>query len=185
MIDLVNKTVAVIGNSSSMFTQRHGEEIDSHDFVIRMNRAAQFYEFNPSWEKSHGLQTDMWCVWRYDELEVDDMVVTPYVMQMAFWHGKYKDVKGRYNKKKDLYFYPEEHVLELQRVSGIRTPSTGLMVLDWLAYQRANSVDVYGFDWKKTPTWTDTERNLQDRFQHDFNKEETYCKTILSFYNYK
>jgi hypothetical protein len=47
------KTVALIGNAMSLFEKTYGEEIDSHDVVVRLNKAAMLYD-RMSAEKSHG-----------------------------------------------------------------------------------------------------------------------------------
>jgi hypothetical protein len=179
MINLPNR-VAVVGNAQSLFDKSYGKEIDAHDFVIRMNRAAQLYETKKEWNKSHGTKTDMWCVWRWDEYEAIDICLPEYVMTMAFWAETPPSVTGETYvqtvPKNGLMKYPEPFIQHLQRDSGIGNPSTGLMVLDWLSYTPDIEVNVYGFDWKETPTWSDSDRGINTYdFDHQFIKEKQYC----------
>ena len=62
-------TVAVVGNATSLFDKRYGQDIDSHDVVIRINRAAQFLNISKEYNRSHGIRTDIWCMWRHKEYE--------------------------------------------------------------------------------------------------------------------
>jgi hypothetical protein len=56
------KTIAVVGNSTSLFEQSFGAEIDSHDIVIRFNKPANFYcDFDVS--NTHGNKTNVWAFW--------------------------------------------------------------------------------------------------------------------------
>jgi hypothetical protein len=55
------KTVAVVGNSQSLFDSCYGSDIDSHDIVIRFNKAAPLLISNV--ENSHGSKFDLWAFW--------------------------------------------------------------------------------------------------------------------------
>jgi hypothetical protein len=55
------KSVAVVGNASSLFDQKHGSEIDSHDIVIRFNKAAPV--LIKDCEETHGSKFDVWAFW--------------------------------------------------------------------------------------------------------------------------
>lgn len=157
-------TVAVVSNSASLFDEKHGEEIDSHDCVIRMNRAAQLYEDHQGHESSHGARTDVWCMWRYREYE-NARVHEPYVKcQMGFWLDP--SVKHPIHNIVTRWFLPRIHP---------HTPSTGLMTLAWLSAMPCARVTAYGFDWKKTPTFTDVERKSEQRSLHNFDKEKELC----------
>lgn len=51
---LIDKSVAVVGNAQHLFERRYGTEIDSHDVVVRINRAAMLLS------KSHRKPQEPW-----------------------------------------------------------------------------------------------------------------------------
>ena len=164
---LTDKTVAVVGNALSLFSQSYGSEIDSHDVVIRMNRAAMLYtKFDA--ELTHGTKTTAWCVWRYNEYEKVELTEPPFVAQMAWWLEP--------PKKTHVHVIENHKLLDQTKPYW---PSTGLMVLEWLCRFNTQQVDVYGFDWKATPTFTHAE--CVNISAHDFEKEKELCYNYSNF----
>lgn len=172
MIDLKNKTIAVIGNAQYLFHRNYGGEIDNHDIIIRMNRAAMMYERFDS-QLTHGSRTDVWAMWRHREYENANIVEPDTVIQMASWIP---------TESPHVHLYDPVYLHNLQVKSKVKTPTTGLMVLDWISYSGFKSVSVYGFDWKETPTFTDPNRQSEQETLHDFNKEKLYCREYFSKY---
>ena len=156
-------SVAVVGNAQSLFETESGTEIDSHDVVIRMNRAAQLMDISPDYEPSHGTRTDIWCMWRHREYENVDIAEPNSVCQMMWWDET-----------------PESGVHQIHTgwFSGRMspwTPSTGMMTLAWLSTLPC-TVSVYGFDWKATPTYTDPHRQHDQTSIHNFELEREICE---------
>lgn len=67
---VTGKRVAVVGNAQSLNKTEYGEEIDSHDVVIRINNPANFYIGHPEFdgedydlEKAVGTKMDVWAMW--------------------------------------------------------------------------------------------------------------------------
>lgn len=169
--DLKNKSVAVIGNAQYLFDRNYGKEIDKHDIVIRMNRAAiltsHYYNYH-----THGSKTNLWAVWRYDEYEnMNTIRSVPQPIQMAFWYG---------SKNKNVIMYDINMLFSLINKLDHDHPTTGLMVLDMLSYNKVRNVSVYGFDWKETPTFTDLERKHDNNISHNFPKEKKLCEMYFS-----
>jgi hypothetical protein len=165
--DLKNKRIAVVGNAQYLFNRNYGKEIDMHDYIIRINRAAilcsNYYNYY-----THGSRTNFWAVWRYDEYEnIPISQKNVKIIQMAFWYG---------SKSKNILMYDLGMILRLIMRLNHKNPSTGLMVLDWLTYCNPASVSVYGFDWKKTPTFTDMNRIHDKNISHNFQKEKILCE---------
>ncbi len=162
-------SIAIVGNNTSLFDRQYGGEIDKHDFVARMNRAAilttKYFEY-----KSHGTRTDLWFMWRHKEYETLSFVRPPYCMQMAYWEEL---------DDESIHLYPSTRYLNLQHELG-SVPSTGLMVLDFLDSLEYEKISVYGYDWKATPTFTDIDRSIDNKLNasgslHDFAREKQYC----------
>jgi len=176
--DLKNKTVAVVGNAQSIMNNTFGKEIDSHDFVIRMNRAMNLYDINDQYTPHVGERTDMWVVWRLSEYNELNIKEPDYVMQMAFWTGLPTD-----RPEDSILYFPLDMIVGLIEKTDIKVPSTGMMLLEWLDHQDTRKVSVYGFDWKKTPTWTDMDRVVDERMGHEFQREKDWCLKYPFIFN--
>lgn len=170
MNNFKGKSVALVGNASSLFDRKYGSEIDSHDVVCRMNRAAmlytKFFEF-----LSHGNRTDVWFVWRLKEYEFAKQVKRP---------DKIIQISPAENTEETFIQFPEEkfneYVEELKAV-----PSTGFCSLMYLLQSGALSVTLYGFDWKKTPTFTDLSRDIDSLALdsiHNFSLEKEIINSL-------
>jgi hypothetical protein len=60
--------------------------------------------------------------------------------------------------------------------------STGLRVLNWISHFNPNSVNVYGFDWKESPTFYDNSKLIRfndKRHGHNYFLEMDYCMNIF------
>jgi hypothetical protein len=169
------KTVAVVGNAESLFHKNYGEEIDSQDVVVRMNKAAMLYT-NFECEKTHGKRTDIWAVWNFNE----------YRQNMNNIHKNIKvmHMSGRIrNNVKNIridFMYPINMYDNLKKHAGSRkNPTTGLMILDYISSCNPKNVYVYGFDWKDTPTFTDMNRREEKASGHNYDIEKAYCQKMF------
>jgi hypothetical protein len=169
-----NKTVALIGNSMSLFDSDYGKEIDSHEVVVRLNKAAMLVD-RFDCEKSHGTRTDIWGFWN--------------VLEYNKYFSKYPDLKkmhaGHQFRLNDLirkadFVYPNELYKPLKEVSGSRrNPTTGFIMIDYIMHCKPAKMNVYGFDFKKTPTWTDPDRIKEKGCPHNYDVEEQYCMELV------
>ena len=162
--------LALIGNSQGLFDREYGNEIDNHDLVARMNRAAILVT-NFFSTVSHGSKTDAWFMWRNKEYETLSFTRPSFTMQMASWEPL---------DDSNIKLYPIELGEQLQLELG-SVPSTGLMVLDYLDQATDYNITVYGFDWKATPTFTDPNRETDKMLNaggqlHNFTAEKEYVK---------
>lgn len=165
------KKVAVVGNSSHLFNQDYGKFIDSHDLVIRINRCTAF--FKPKiHDHSHGSRTDVWAVWNLDEYENYEFIPRDFknIIQMATWIS---------SKRRDIKHYDIQSCFRLIDRLKHPNPSTGLMLLDYISQKQPASVSVFGFDWKKSPTWSDPTRENDKHINHDFEKERTLAMSYF------
>lgn len=166
------KTVAIIGNAMSLFNKEYGKEIDEHEVVVRLNKAAMLYT---DWgvEKSHGKKTDVWIFWNTGEYK-SQFTKYPKVKKMHAGHQARFDA----NLKHVDFVYPNIPNYELlRRKSGNHNnPTTGLIAIDWITTCEPKSLDIYGFDWKDTPTFTDPKRLRDKSCPHDFETERAYIR---------
>lgn len=160
----------------SLFEIEYGKEIDDHDCVVRLNKAAMLWtKFRV--EQSHGKKTTHWFFFNVGEYrhrfnEIDPSVKKGHMSKMRQTAEQRRQV--------DMMFDRGWHQ-ELCNDLGHRNPTTGLMSLFYLDRCNPKIIDIYGFDWKKTPTFTDPTRAKDPSCHHDFEKERDYClKRFLS-----
>jgi hypothetical protein len=165
-----NKTVVLVGNATSLFDSEYGDEIDSHDVVVRLNKAAMLINKFDA-EKSHGKRTDVWIFWSVREYyrHFDNL---PNIKKMHAGH----QCRNNGSIKLVDYIYPMELYEQLKLVAGPKkNPTTGFIAIDYILHCQPKQLSVYGFDWKKTPTFTDPDRKHDQRCPHDHDIEEKYC----------
>lgn len=143
--------VAIVGNAKSLFDTEYGKEIDSHDFIIRFNRG---FFAKP---ESQGTKTTLLLL----------------ACNLTFQEIRSYGAKFVVNRSKN-YFNPtgftlsNDERMELKERLGSQ-PSTGFMAVDICLNFGAKHIDLYGFDWEKTPTWYN---DPLYKTQHDYPKEE-------------
>lgn len=215
LLDIVkNRSVAVVGNADSLFSKKYGSEIDSHDIVIRFNKPAIFYDkFLDKIEVTHGKKIDLWGF--VSRKSFNDAVINKEKLDDVFlenFHNNDKiqkiymrgnpyiegDIVYPYYGKlisdidRNMINYNKENTLKLSRRfrnsrKFFQQPTTGLMTLHWLSLCDVLQIDIYGFDFKKTPTFSEHHRFNQDvkhrmdiRCNHNFEIEEEYVlKTLI------
>ena len=149
------KAVALVGNAQSLFDYQFGQEIDEHDVVVRLNKAVFELLKNPS-PQTHGTKTDVWGMWRSAD----------YEKKLPQFNGKTIDLWTFTPAAVD--HVSEPFLIEINK----KRPSCGILMLDLLVRSKAKSIHVYGFDWKKTKTFTADHMHIGP---HDFDAEKEYC----------
>ncbi|XP_029006267.1 ST3 beta-galactoside alpha-2,3-sialyltransferase 8 [Betta splendens] len=155
---------AVVGNSGNLLNSGHGQLIDSHDFVIRMNKA-----MTVGFEKDVGKNTTHHFL--YPESAVDvkhgvSLVLLPFKLKDLEWltsalstgHIKrtYMPVKIRVEADKDkvLVVNPVffKYVHEYWTEHHGRYPSTGMLALVF-ALHLCDQVSVFGYGADEQGEW--------------------------------
>lgn len=165
------KTIAVVGNAMSLFDKSYGAEIDSHDVVVRINKAAMLYT-KKEVSKSHGTKTDIWAFWNTSEYKRNFNSIAPNIKKFHAGH------QGRTpnNIHTVDFVYPDSLYKPLKKKAGQHcNPTTGLIILDYISTCNPKLVSVYGFDWKETPTFTDPDMKKEKACPHDYPTEKEYC----------
>lgn len=153
------KKVAIVGNAESIFSKRNGKKIDSHDFVIRFNKG--FIKD----KRSQGSKTDLLllaCLLTKDEI---DSFGAKYVCNRS------------HSYKNPVPWMIKNDQRALMRLKLGAQPSTGFMAIDICLYFGAESIDLYGFDWEKTPTYYNP-KGYQT--QHRYSEEERIIRDYES-----
>ena len=155
LYEITGKSVAIVGNAKSLFDKKYGEEIDKHDVVIRFNKGF------PNNDEIQGKKTTI--VMLACELSKPDI---------QFYNAKYIIRRSKfYENQVNFTISNEDRYLLCERLGS--QPSTGFIAIDMCLTANAKSIDLYGFDFEKTPTFYNTE-NYQT--QHDYKSEESIVR---------
>jgi hypothetical protein len=163
------KTVAIVGNAQYLFQRTYGEEIDSHDVVIRINRGIETC-FDDKAKISHGKKLDIWTFNLYRTLENFDTTArarigTPYKRLQMNYSIDLSKIDSTITK---------EAQDEIVNMFAPKKVTTGFRILHYMSKFKPTRVDVYGFDWKATPTFYIKHYSMADN-HHSYSREKQYC----------
>lgn len=172
-----NGTVALVGSAQSLRNSYFGQDIDRHDWVIRLNQGV----FAADDAKSTGLRTHFvfitltggggWktaqFLWRTARAARETVAIMSPKARTIF----------RVNMTRFFPSYPPEWHHELHQRLGAR-PSTGAMAVDFLfrTMSDPSQLDVYGFDFFRTP---DIAHGRNRVVAHDPSVEEEYIRGVI------
>lgn len=137
------QNIAIVGNSQALTEENLGDEIDSHDVVIRINRGVT--------TTKNGFNCDIYCVGASDGyVKPEDFKVD--IPQVSFWMSP----KYREKAPSHFFFFPNEMWEELKvhaLPQGSDRPTTGLMTAFMISKTEAAKINLYGFDFWETKTF--------------------------------
>jgi len=173
------KSIALVGNAESLFTQMKGKEIDDHDIVIRINRPAIYFD-DRKYKKTHGKRNDVWAFWdyRYFLNRVKPETNPPRLMQALEDRSINILNMNQYLTREHFIFnehqcFPSRNrILNRYTVPGIvmeRNFSTGMYIMALINEYDFDVMNVYGFDFQRTATF-----NEPDQFKNIINGERRY-----------
>jgi len=154
-----NRSIAIVGNATSILKSNFGQLIDTFDIVIRMNRGL------PVAPEAQGSKFDLWCfstgAWVRKELKT-------YVRVPAVWMSP--KLRERFDGSYECAFYPTRNWELLQQKIGER-PSVGCMTIDMVSAGQPERVGIFGFDFKRSGTFYEDRIHLGP---HNYSAEERY-----------
>ena len=169
-----NKSVAIIGNAQSLFEHELGNEIDSHDIVIRMNSGMIQKSV------SQGSKTTIWASsFPLKEKIVNDEFNPEYI----FWITPKLSVKPLYSISfhKKMFMLPFNVWEELFKNLDETRPTTGLSIIYFLLeHCNTKNVDLYGFDFFETKSFY--LEKIRTDTPHNFSKEKEYVFSLMKKY---
>jgi len=149
--NIKGKRVAIVGNAKSIFNKKNGELIDSHDFVIRFNKG--FIEM----PISQGTKTTMIM-----------LAINMEPEKLKLYNAKWVVNRSNHYDNRVNYIIPNPDRKRMRDKLEAQ-PSTGFMAIDLCLYAGAKSIDLFGFDGEKTPTFYNDPNYVT---QHNYNKEQ-------------
>lgn len=130
-----NKTVAIVGNSTKILEKTQGAEIESHDIVIRFNKG--FPQGKP---EALGKRTDILF-----------LACTLSNLELNIFNAKY--TVRRSNLCQNACTFDVSKVDRCSLKQGLAQASTGFMAINFTLTAESKSIDLYGFDFFKSPTY--------------------------------
>lgn len=128
------KTVAIVGNAKSIFGTCAGADIDAHDVVFRFNKG---FISDPS---AQGVRTDILIL--ACELSPEELLR---------FGAKYT-INRSYKTKCGDYTFDNYFRKMFCEVTGYQ-PSSGFMAVRFCIEAQAAKIDLYGFDFGRSPTF--------------------------------
>ena len=157
---LKNKRIAVVGNAESILGTNKGARIDEHDIVIRFNKG--FPSKDPL---SMGVKTDILF-----------LACTLTNQELAMFNAKYTVRRSKLcSNVCDFNVLPVDRMQisqkpgKLTRPGHRSQPSTGFLAINFVLSCDYKSLDLYGFDFFKSPTYYNP---VGYQTLHNGNKEE-------------
>ncbi|XP_056597338.1 CMP-N-acetylneuraminate-beta-galactosamide-alpha-2,3-sialyltransferase 1-like isoform X2 [Triplophysa dalaica] len=158
------RTCAVVGNSGNLLKSQYGELIDSHDFVIRINKGP-----TKGYERDVGSKTTHRIIYPESAVDIDEstnLILVPFKILDLRWlisifttkhiTSTYTDVKGSLNADMDrvMIVHPAfiKYVYDNWSQRHGRYPSTGFITLI-LALHICDEVNVFGFGARSDGNW--------------------------------
>ena len=196
----LNGTCAVVGNSPIILSTSHGEEIDSHDHVIRCNKAP-----TKGIEKHTGKRTTIRFIniWIAKTILDTNSLPGKFTRKRSNWknlnlHDILQDemlilkdsepscdeVKRKIGNKHRVDSLTSEYLSEMKKLSNSTNPTVGFCAVVW-ASRIFNTVKCYGFDFyaKSEPKRIDYHYfedvcGYNGHKWHNFSREKSYLYSL-------
>lgn len=139
------KSIAIVGNSESIFNKQNGQEIDNHDIVIRFNRGFIKNKL------SQGTKTDLLflaCTLTPQEIKKYN---AKYTVRRSIYSHSICDFELR---KDDKFIFAQEANINCKNNNISKSQaSTGFLAIQFCLSSDVKNIDLYGFDFFKTVTF--------------------------------
>ena len=172
--EVLPKTINVVGNATSLLQSTHGSDIDKHP-TIRFNRTEIIEPTGQGnrWDFLATSEVNTLLKYNEEQPKFHSLIFTPKTHVNAV-----KIKKAKFECR--FYSYPLEYSYLLTSRIGSE-PSTGLQILYLLQKFNHRSVNIFGFDWKATPTFYEK----RNKGEHDFEKEKEIVLGMAKLMNWK
>lgn len=144
---LKDKRVALVGNATSLLDHDLGEEIDSYDVVIRMNRVVE--NLDP---KKQGKRTDVLFFARpignFNQIDFQLAIWTCAPSEFTMRHSGYNISDDKMDK---LEFFPQDQRMYMKHCMFEGCfPTTGFIAVQHTIFRDYKEMWMFGFDGFKT-----------------------------------
>ena len=163
-MQLLNQPLSIVGNAESIFQKDHGSLIDSRQ-TIRFNRGIikDKNSQGSRWDFLASAEVNTFEYYNVHKVLFHTLIFTPKLKEHLV-----KIKKAKFKCK--LLEYPLNYSNEIIELLG-KEPSTGFQILWYLNKIENKNINIFGFDWKKTPTYYE----IRNKGKHNFEKEKILC----------
>ncbi|MCB2115009.1 MAG: glycosyltransferase family 29 protein [Rhodobacteraceae bacterium] len=168
MAELKGRRVALVGNARSLVERDEGGEIDRADLVIRINRAPM-----PA-TRTHGARTD----WLALATTIPERELERIRPRRILWMShKRKRLTWRDAASHGFYLHERSDWQRLGTALGA-PPTTGLMMVEFLAESELKELHLHGFDFFASKSLTGS--RSADQVPHDFETEARFVRALAA-----
>lgn len=174
------KSIAIVGGANSIFDKKHGEEIDSHDIVIRCNWSGLYHNKLYTGEK-----IDIWALGINNNQILKDIKDFPFFKEI--WIVTFSRQIIKNNRLKiplleklcdKLIRIDDKFWKGINNKISDKIPTSGFItVLMTLDKFPKHNIDIYGFS-KNENDNMNFYTGLNITLAHNFNKEREILQSI-------
>lgn len=150
---VVDRSVAIVGNSERILRDRPGKIIDRADVVIRMNRGLP----GVIDQRAIGYRTDIWATAKYwPDLKVpEDCGAVLWMKLTALGKRQLPMMVNHIGAQCPIFVWTRTDEQDCRAFVGA-DPGTGIRILWWLrTHAKPRSVSVFGMDcWEENSHWS-------------------------------
>lgn len=175
----LDKKIALVGNSVILSSQKYGKIIDQHDIVCRINKGPLACNI-----ENYGTRTDVLFYGDPGIILPDVPEVLSSNVLYILTHFKFEN---REQPKGNLFKLSREQIENIKTKNGYtekgKWPSNGFVSLLFLLDQNPNNISLFGFDWKRNPTFYRIDEKGDTR--HKYDVEERIIRELkkVKIYN--
>ena len=168
LAEVKGKRVALVGNARSLVERDEGGEIDRADLVIRINRAPM-----PA-TRTHGARTD----WLALATSISERELERIRPKRILWMShKRKRLTWRDASSPGFYLHERADWRRLGTALGA-PPTTGLMMVEFLAESELAELHLHGFDFFASKSLTGS--RSAEQVPHDFATEARFVRALVA-----
>lgn len=191
-----DKSIAIVGNGTQLKGSKKGNEIDSHDIVIRFNKFV-----TKGFEEDCGSKTNIWVTNTFlqEAINVDDLDFVILNTAFLYWNCK---INAQFVKK-IIKNNDRVHVLPYETLKYAREcfetdfycPTTGasLILTLYMQLKNFNKIDFYGFGFLNEEfkpldhyyTKVSKRHSLKAQIFHNFEEECRFLKRLIQNKDFK
>ena len=172
------KDILLVGNGSSLLTEKRGTAIDGFDVVVRMNHGYP----RPAYYEYTGKRTDIWvCAFNDIKKQIieRDFFKAKYIVRLNNTSHVHPSLRT------DFLTWELKHWYTLKNQLGIeKYPSTGIVTISFfLNFLDIDKVFIVGYDSFKTNNFYHkypTQENKSAAKWHDSKAEEKFLELLIS-----
>ena len=140
-----DKSIAIVGNSESIFKSKNGNEIDNHDIIIRFNKGY------PTNKLCQGSKTDILFL----ACTLSSKDISIFNPKYTVRRSVYSNSRCDFNLKNDDRKIYAQEANAISKKSGLinSQASTGFLAIQFCLSSNCKSIDLYGFDFFKSATY--------------------------------